>query len=46
MATQTAPNPLREKLVKGLSYHQSGEIEKAQRCYKLPLFKGKVRIVF
>lgn len=40
MATQTAPNPLREKLVKGLSYHQSGEIEKAQRCYKLVLKKA------
>ncbi|GAB2187515.1 tetratricopeptide repeat protein [Roseibium sp. LAB1] len=40
MATQTAQNPLREKLVKGLSYHQSGEIEKAQRCYKLVLKKA------
>ena len=40
MATQTAPNPLREKLVKGRSYHQSGEIEKAQRCYKLVLKKA------
>ena len=39
MATQTAANPVREKLLKGLSYQQSGEIEKAQRCYKQVLKK-------
>lgn len=39
MATQTAANPLREKMLKGLSYQKSGEIEKAQRCYKQVLKK-------
>ncbi|WP_299471643.1 tetratricopeptide repeat protein [uncultured Roseibium sp.] len=39
MATQTAANPLREKMMKGLSYQKSGEIEKAQRCYKQVLKK-------
>ncbi|MCV0427913.1 MAG: tetratricopeptide repeat protein [Roseibium sp.] len=39
MATQTAPNPVREKLMKGLAYQKSGEIEKAQRCYKQVLKK-------
>ncbi|MEM9632871.1 MAG: tetratricopeptide repeat protein [Pseudomonadota bacterium] len=40
MATQTAQNPVREKLLKGLAYQQSGEIEKAQRCYKQVLKKA------
>jgi len=40
MATQTAPNPVREKLLKGLSYQKSGEIEKAQQCYKQALKKA------
>lgn len=39
MATQTAPNPTREKMLKGLGYQRSGEIEKAQRCYKQVLKK-------
>ncbi|WP_421982512.1 tetratricopeptide repeat protein [Roseibium sp.] len=39
MATQTAPNPTREKMLKGLGYQKSGEIEKAQRCYKQVLKK-------
>ncbi|WP_281927152.1 tetratricopeptide repeat protein [Roseibium album] len=39
MATQTAANPLRDKMLKGLSYQKSGEIEKAQRCYKQVLKK-------
>jgi len=39
MATQTAANPLREKLLKGLAYQKSGEFEKAQRCYKQVLKK-------
>ncbi|MES0879346.1 tetratricopeptide repeat protein [Roseibium sp. SCP14] len=39
MATQTVQNPVREKLLKGLAYQQSGEIEKAQRCYKQVLKK-------
>eukprot|EP00903_Cladosiphon_okamuranus_P001401 g1399.t1 len=39
MATQTAQNPLREKMLKGLAYQKAGEIEKAQRCYKLVLKK-------
>lgn len=40
MATQTANNPAREKMLKGLSYQKSGEIEKAQRCYKQVLKKS------
>ncbi|MDN3718843.1 tetratricopeptide repeat protein [Roseibium salinum] len=40
MATQTAPNPVREKLLKGLSYQKSGEFEKAQRQYKQVLKKA------
>lgn len=39
MATQTAQNPLREKMLKGLAYQKAGEIEKAQRCYKQVLKK-------
>ncbi|MEP4080453.1 tetratricopeptide repeat protein [Parasphingorhabdus sp.] len=39
MATQTAANPIREKLLKGLSLQQAGEIEKAQRYYKQVLKK-------
>jgi len=39
MATQTAQNPLRAKLIQGLKHQQSGEIEKAQRCYKQVLKK-------
>ncbi|TYC63411.1 tetratricopeptide repeat protein [Rhodobacterales bacterium] len=40
MATQTAANPLREKLVKGLGYQQAGELEKARRQYKDVLKKA------
>ena len=39
MATQTAPNAIREKLVKGLTYQQAGELVKAQREYKQVLKK-------
>ena len=39
MATQTAQNPLREKMLKGLAHQKAGEIEKAQRCYKSVLKK-------
>ena len=39
MATQTAQNPVREKLLKGLAHQKAGEIEKAQRCYKQVLKK-------
>ncbi|MEP1930986.1 MAG: tetratricopeptide repeat protein [Hoeflea sp.] len=34
MATQTAANPIREKLLKGVGQQQAGEFEKAQRTYK------------
>ncbi len=40
MATKSAQNPIREKLLKGLSYQQSGEVEKAHRCYKQVLKKA------
>lgn len=40
MATQTAVNPLREKLVKGLNYQKSGELVKAQRQYEQVLKKA------
>jgi tetratricopeptide (TPR) repeat protein len=40
MQAQTAHNPIREKILKGLSYQQSGEIEKAQRLYKQALKKA------
>lgn len=39
MATQTAPNPLLEKMKRGLAHHQAGEIDKAQRIYKQILKK-------
>ncbi|WP_420410957.1 tetratricopeptide repeat protein [Roseibium sp.] len=34
MATQAANNPIREKLLKGISLQKTGEYEKAQRVYK------------
>lgn len=34
MATQAATNPIREKLLKGISLQKTGEYEKAQRLYK------------
>jgi tetratricopeptide (TPR) repeat protein len=40
MQAQQAKNPVREKLLKGLSLQQSGEIEKAQRLYKQVLKKA------
>jgi len=40
MATQTAPNAVRDRLVKGLSYQQAGDLEKAQREYKKVLKKA------
>ncbi len=40
MATRTAPNPLLEKMKKGLALQQAGEIEKAQKIYKLVLKKA------
>ncbi|MBN9669925.1 tetratricopeptide repeat protein [Roseibium aggregatum] len=44
MATQTAlkpaQDPIREKLIKGLSYQQAGEIERAKRLYKQVLKKA------
>jgi len=39
MATQTAQNPLRAKMLQGLKHQQSGEIEQARRCYKQVLKK-------
>ncbi|MEP3049349.1 MAG: tetratricopeptide repeat protein [Roseibium sp.] len=39
MATQTAANPIREKLLKGVTYQKTGEFEKAQRIYKQVLKK-------
>lgn len=39
MATQTARNFVREKLLKGIDCQRAGEIEKAQRCYKQVLKK-------
>ncbi len=40
MATQTAQNPVREKLIKGVTFQKAGEIEKAQRCYLQVLKKA------
>ncbi|WP_428651201.1 tetratricopeptide repeat protein [Roseibium sp.] len=39
MATQAAQNPVREKILRGLAFQKSGEISKAQRCYKQVLKK-------
>jgi len=39
MATQTAQNPIRAKMLQGLKHQQSGEIAEAQRCYKQVLKK-------
>ncbi|MEP4034018.1 tetratricopeptide repeat protein [Roseibium polysiphoniae] len=39
MAPKTAANPLMEKMHKALAYQKQGEIEKAQRLYKLVLKK-------
>ncbi|KZM47834.1 tetratricopeptide repeat protein [Labrenzia sp. OB1] len=40
MATQTAANPLREKMLKGLALQKAGEVKEAQRCYKQVLKKA------
>ncbi|WP_428526413.1 tetratricopeptide repeat protein [Roseibium sp.] len=40
MATQTAPNTLRDRLLKGISLQQAGEYEKAQRVYKQAVKKA------
>lgn len=39
MATQTAPNPLLQKMQKALALQKNGEFEKAQRIYKAVLKK-------
>lgn len=39
MSKRSAQNPLREKLFQGLKYQQSGDISKAQDCYKKVLQK-------
>lgn len=40
MATQTAPNPLLQKMQKALALQKNGEFEKAQRIYKAVLKKA------
>ena len=40
MATQTAPNTLRDRLLKGIALQQAGEFEKAQRIYKQAVKKA------
>lgn len=40
MATQTAPNPLLQKMQKALALQKKGEFEKAQRIYKAVLKKA------
>ncbi|PVB63333.1 tetratricopeptide repeat protein [Labrenzia sp. 011] len=40
MATQSAPNPVREKMLKGLAFQQAGDVRQAQRCYKQVLKKA------
>ncbi|OJJ12349.1 hypothetical protein BKI51_12115 [Alphaproteobacteria bacterium AO1-B] len=40
MATQTAPNTIRDRLLKGIALQQAGEFEKAQRIYKQAVKKA------
>ena len=40
MATELAPNPLLEKMKKALALQKAGEVEKAQRIYKLVVKKA------
>lgn len=40
MQAQKAQNPLRDKLLKGLAYQQSGDFEKAQKQYRFVLKKA------